>query len=314
MNAAAVALEKIVVVTHATRLDQLVTRFNTRNQARFYIEHNGGDFTDYVREDDAYRKALDVLLPHLAATGAKTQTVPRDLLSTFLFTERDLVVTVGGNGLVVNTAKYALGHPIVAINPEPTRFEGVLLPFGVPDGLRAVQRVLEGRARERQVTLAEARTDDGQSLLAFNDFFVGARTHVSARYRLTWDGRTEHQSSSGILVSTGAGSTGWLSSVFNMTAGVLRQFGHDEPPAPLHLAWDDPRLCFVVREPFINKRASASLVAGLLPEGTGLVVESLMPGVGTIFSDGVEDDFIAFNSGMRVHLGAARRKARLVWT
>ena len=52
-----------------------------------------------------------------------------------------------------------------------------------------------------------ARLNDGQRLLAFNDFLIGHRTHVSARYRLTWHGRTETQSSSGILVSTGAGST-----------------------------------------------------------------------------------------------------------
>ena len=53
--------EKIVVVTRKTRLEELVERFNSRGQAKFYIEHAGGDFSDYVREDEAYRRALEQL-------------------------------------------------------------------------------------------------------------------------------------------------------------------------------------------------------------------------------------------------------------
>ena len=51
--------EKLVIVTRRTRLEELIARFNTPGQARFYIEHAGGDFGDYEREHDAYRRALD---------------------------------------------------------------------------------------------------------------------------------------------------------------------------------------------------------------------------------------------------------------
>src|SRR6478752_7184249 len=85
---------------------------------------------------------------------------------------------------------------------------------------RALDRVLTGHAAFRQVTLAEARLSDGQRLLAFNDLFLGAASHVSARYRLDAGSGFESQSSSGVIVSTGAGSTGWLSSIFTMASGV----------------------------------------------------------------------------------------------
>ncbi|HXK39819.1 MAG TPA: NAD+ kinase, partial [Candidatus Paceibacterota bacterium] len=52
---------KLIIVTRKTRLQELVERFNTRSQAKFYIEHAGGDFNDYEREDDVYRSSLDVL-------------------------------------------------------------------------------------------------------------------------------------------------------------------------------------------------------------------------------------------------------------
>lgn len=52
---------KTVMVTRKTRLEELIERFNTRSQAKFYIEHAGGDFADYEKEDDAYRRALEAV-------------------------------------------------------------------------------------------------------------------------------------------------------------------------------------------------------------------------------------------------------------
>ena len=49
--------EKLVIVTRRTRLEELIARFNTPGQARFYIEHSGGYFGDYEREHDAYRRS-----------------------------------------------------------------------------------------------------------------------------------------------------------------------------------------------------------------------------------------------------------------
>jgi NAD kinase len=122
---------KIVVVTRKTRLEELIERFNTRSQAKFYIEHAGGDFADDEKEDDAYRRALDGLRNSMDF-GIPHQLIDRSLVSTFLFQEHDAVITLGQDGLVANTAKYAGSQPIVAVNPEPTRFDGVLLPF-MPD-------------------------------------------------------------------------------------------------------------------------------------------------------------------------------------
>ena len=44
--------ERLVVVTRRTRLEELVDRFNTRGQAKFYIEHAGGAFGEYENEQE----------------------------------------------------------------------------------------------------------------------------------------------------------------------------------------------------------------------------------------------------------------------
>jgi hypothetical protein len=301
--------EKVVLVTRKTRLEGLVERFNSRGQAKFYIEHAGGDYSEYQREDDAYRASLDVLR-RAVEVGLKTQVVERSLVPTMLFTEKDVVVTAGQDGLVANTAKYVGTQPIVAVNPDPERFDGVLLRFPPAEARAALRQVLDGRAAFREVTLAEASLNDGQRLLAFNDLYIGSRTHVSSRYRIAFGGRAEPQSSSGVIVSTGAGSTGWLSSVFNMAAAVAG-LGGGRAGASLQLPWEDPRLVYVVREPFRSRQSRIELAAGLIEAGQELTLVSQMPSDGVIFSDGVEADALDFNAGATVRLHAAERRSRL---
>jgi hypothetical protein len=267
-------------------------------------------FDDYDAEDSAYDEAVQSLLRELDF-GLPIKQVDRAFVPNFSFFTAAVVVVVGQDGLVANTAKYVGDLPIVAVNPDPQRIDGVLLPFQVHEARRAVSRALENRAKVREVTLAEVQLNDGQRLLAFNDFFLGAASHVSARYRLRVADREEPQSSSGVLVSTGAGSTGWLSSVFNMAQGIAT-LGQRDPAEPVRLSWEDRRLMWVVREPFASKHSQAGLVAGLLEEPGELVVESQMPEGGVIFSDGVEADALQFNSGSIARVFASRQRARLV--
>lgn len=309
-NGEQAGFEKVVLVTRKTRLAELVERFNTQAQAKFYIEHAGGDFREYELEDDAYRKATEIVRRSVEV-GLKVQLVDRGLIPPFTFLPQDIVVTLGQDGLVANTAKYVGSQPIVAVNPDPERFDGILLPF-LPEQVHAViEKVAEQRYRVRPVTLAEATTSDGQRLLAFNDLFIGAQSHVSARYRIKWKGKAEPQSSSGVLVATGAGSTGWMSSVFNMAAGVEGLTG--EPTMkPMYFPWEDRRLLFVVREPFVSRHSKADVVAGWIEAKQTLELESQMPSGGVIFSDGIESDYVQFNSGTQVTVGAAAESAQLV--
>lgn len=180
--------EKVFVITRKTRLAELVERFNTVGQARFYIEHAGGDFEEYEREDVVYRKAVEETRRSLPSE-IKVHALDRSQVPTVLFSERDLIITLGQDGVVANTAKYVKGQPIIAVNPDPERFDGILMPFLPSDVRDAIAAVLGGREHMREVTMAEARLQDGQRILAFNDLFIGASSHVSARYKITLQGR-----------------------------------------------------------------------------------------------------------------------------
>ena len=85
---------KIVLVTRPTRLAELVIRFNTVSQARFYVEHQGADFSDYLREDETYHHALVATQKTLARIG-RVQTVDRGFFLNFVFVSNDTIVTLG---------------------------------------------------------------------------------------------------------------------------------------------------------------------------------------------------------------------------
>ncbi len=299
---------RFLLVYRKTRLQELVERFNTWPQAKFYLEHNQVDTQDYLEEHDLYQKRLVEAEKILKAQG-RFQLLDRGFLPSYQFSPSDIVVVIGQDGLVANTLKYLQGQPVIAINPDPGRWDGKLLPFEIGDLSGVVNRTEMGKVEMESVTFAEARTNDGQRMLAINDLFIGPRSHTSARYKLCWDGRDEMQSSSGIIVSTGFGSTGWFQSIL---AGAIGVAGTDAHKLQAGFAWSEERLQFAVREPFPSNTTGTSLVFGKVTSEIPLVLESLMPENGVIFSDGIEQDYLAFNSGSVVTVGIAETKGQLV--
>ena len=325
---------KIVLVTRATRLAELVVRFNTVSQARFYVEHQGADFGDYLREDEAYHNALVETQAVLSQLG-RVQVIDRGFLPNFVFGPEDTVVTLGQDGLVANTIKYLHRQPVVGVNPDPARWDGKLLPFKVGDLKELIPEVLTRRRPIKSVTMAKASLNNGQTMYAVNDLFIGPKSHGSARYVIRCGEAGETQSSSGVIVSTGLGSTGWLKSLLTGAAAITQSAGSilaqrvvgesvgaDErhwktgpkvrPNVRTEFAWDANYLFFTVREPFPTHTTGASLVFGRVTPESPLQLQSQMAENGVIFSDGIEKDFLEFNSGTQASIGLAERKGQLV--
>jgi NAD kinase len=308
---------KLVIVTRTTALEELVERFNTRDQARFYIEHMGGRFDEYQAAHNAYKVAL-AFLRDAIPRSVRTQWIDRSFLPNFTFGPEDLVVVLGQDGLVVNTAKYLREQLVVALNPDPARIDGLLLPFEYPAAAAAIDHALNSAGSKiwRDVTMAQAVLNDGQSLLALNDLFIGQKTHTSARYQLRYRDRQENQSSSGIIVSTGAGSTGWNRSIVTGASGIVQALAAKTKIKDLRdryrFDWEAHYLVFNVREPFPSKTSGAELIHGKIEPKHPLEIVSHMPQNGVIFSDGIEEDRLEFNSGTIARITLANQTLRLV--
>lgn len=292
---------RVVVVTRATDYQALLERHGTREQARFFLETRGQDIEDVERRHRRFEEVLGEISRAVPMKWRRSRIVRADL-NRFVFEPEDIVTCVGQDGLVANAAKYLTGQLVVGINPDPERNDGVLVPHRAKDAARLLAAAAEGRAVVEERTMVEARVDDGQKLLAANEIFIGHRTHQSARYRVLWRGKEERHSSSGVVIATGTGATGWARSI------VLGRRGDaSKLPRPT-----DPRLAFFVREAFPSIATGTSIMEGAVTTEDTLAVVSEMNEGGTLFGDGIEDDAIDFRWGLRASIGVAKQRLRLV--
>jgi NAD kinase len=289
---------RIRLVTRKTRLDDLIVRHNTIAQARFAIESQGGSFLDIENEHRQFCEVKSQVQGILDSYG-RLELLPREYVPNYIFGADDLVVCLGQDGLVANVLKYLPSQKVVGVNPDTNRWDGVLLPFDLARLNTSMKRIIDNKIPVKEVKLAEATFNDGQIIRAVNDLFIGASSHVSARYAISFKESTERQSSSGIIVSTGLGSTGWYSS---LTVGASS------------LAWDisSNELRFTVREPFHSKTTATNLVRGVLIGKDKLTVESNMGEKGVVFSDGIEADSVEFNAGSIVNISVSSQSGWLL--
>lgn len=302
---------KVVLVTRRTRLEELVARYHTLAQARFYIEHLGADFSDYMLEHETYVTARQTALATLQSQG-RHQVIDRSFLPNFVFAPDDIVVALGQDGVVANTMKYLDGHPLVGVNPDPLRFDGILLPFQPMDLGRILEETSRDRRPAKSITMAEATLNNGEKLLGVNDLFIGPRTHVSARYEIELGGSREVQSSSGVIVSTGLGSSAWMKSVVTGSLAIADAYGASQSRGYKPWDWGADILKYAVREPFPSRSSQATMIFGQVERNQKLMLHSLMPENGVIFSDGIEADYLSFSSGMVAEIGVAEKQGVLI--
>lgn len=304
-------LDKVVIVKKRTRLENLVDRYTTTSQVKFVLESRGESFDFYRLEDEVYKKGLRIVSELLPKT-LRVQQLDKDLLSTFQFSDRDIVVVVGDDGLVVNTAKYIGTQPLISVNPDTERNDGVLASCTKYNFLQVLLDTLKGETDFERLTMAEARFDDDRVLYALNDFFIGAKGKAAARYEIEYDKEKEKHISDGVIVSTGTGSTGWIKSIF--TGAYSLATGEPNIPEEVGVPFqrDSQYLMFAVMNPFTSKISGVGLTNGLLYRESPLKIKSQMPEKGVVFSDGIEDDYIKFTAGSVVSIQPAARKIQLV--
>ncbi|MDX2680572.1 hypothetical protein [Streptomyces soliscabiei] len=295
---------RAVLVHRTTEYEELVARHGTHGQAAFFLSSRGREIEEVADRHRRTRRALAEVTAAIPLTWRHTR-VERADLDRFLFAPEDVVVVVGQDGLVANVAKYLSGQPVVGIDTDPGRNPGVLVRHRPEDSRTLLPCVLAAGTGTAELTMVEAVADDTQRLLALNEIYLGAAGHQTARYRLGLDddgGVVEAQASSGVLVGTGTGATGWIRSVWQERDGG----GRLRLPGPT-----EDRLVWFVREAWPSPATGTSLVAGELAAGDRLTLtvesERLIA-----FGDGIESDAVELTWGQRVRVGVCGQRLRLV--
>jgi len=298
------ATPRIVIVHRRTELQELLDRHATRGQAEFFLSTRGRSIQDVQDRHDRLTDALAAVRASIPADWRQAE-VERADLSRFLLTDEDIIAVVGQDGLVANVAKYLNGQPVIGIDPEPGANPGVLVRHTPAAAAALLAAGDVARLRCQELTTVTATLDDGQQLSALNEVFVGHASHQSAKYTLAAPsftqagGQTERQSSSGLIVSTGTGATGWC-------ASIALERGGRALPTPT-----DPRLAWFVREAWPSPVTGASLTEGVLEAGEMLRITVASDQL-VVFGDGMEDDRLTGSWGQEITVQLGQRPLRLV--
>ncbi len=294
------ATPRVVVVSRQTEYAALLARHGTREQARFFLATRGRTLEALEATDSEFRAAMVAVSAAIPVEWRRTR-IDRGDLDRFLFEPEDLVVAVGRDGLVANVAKYLSGQLVIGCNPDPARNEGVLVRYAPAAAAKLIPAAAAGDIGVEERTMVAAALDDGERLLALNEIFAGHQSHQSARYRLAVDGREERQSSSGIVITTGTGATGWGRSI------ALERHSGLVLPRPAERA-----LAYFVREAWPSVATGATLTEGRVGDDAALAINSEMNEGGVIFGDGIESDRLEFGWGRRLEVRVADERLRLV--
>jgi len=290
---------RVVLVTRPSEFTLLLARHATRGQAAFQLTQRAQS----IDRVEAQHHTQDAALAKARAavpSGWTMAEVNRDDLDRFLFGANDIVVAIGQDGLVANLAKYLTGQPVIGITPDPASSEAVLTRHAItalPGLLSALER---NAAQTESRTMIEAKVPNGPSLRALNEIFVGHRSHQSARYLLRQGETEEYQSSSGLIVASGTGITGWARSILTATGKTAA------------LAPSDARGIYLVREAWPSRTSGTTLNFGPVTAAQPLGVVSRMNTGGVIFADGIEQDFLDFDFGVSVQIAPSAARLTLV--
>ncbi len=216
-------------------------------------------------------------------------SVKKDMLE-----DADLVITFGGDGTFVKAANLIENSYILGINAEPDKSEGALTTLKINE-IKKLKEIAKGnfKIQEMQrakIILNEKVLDEN----AINEIYIGtvSQFHTS-RYKLKFKEKQEEQRSSGVLVTTGAGSAAWFCS-----AGG-KQFD-----------CQDKKLKFLVREPYVGKRVFIpTLLEGEILPGEKLILESTRDLWGVV---SINDSIYPFNTGDVVEIMLSEKPLKVI--
>jgi len=182
----------------------------------------------------------------------------------------DLILSVGGDGTLLEVSRYAGDTPVLGVNSDPTRSTAF---FCAADrdtiGQRFGDLLNDALKLTRLTRLQLTINDQPLPFYALNDLLIAHFNPAAmAVYDLTIGDENERQKSSGIWLSTAAGST----------AGIRAAGGR---VLPLH----SRKRQYLVREPYAGNGQRYRLLKGMVPPGAAIEVTSRMRR-GRVFIDG----------------------------
>jgi NAD+ kinase len=217
-------------------------------------------------------RSLAIVKEALKNRGLEVVSVLREEMSRVENTDGrfGLVVVVGGDGTFLEAAHWTGRVPILGVNSDPSRSVARFSACRALGFTQLLEAWATGKVKPVRVPRMSVAVN-GKTLQwpVLNEVLVAAKSPAgTSRYLLKVGKTSEEQISSGVWVSTAAGST----------AAILSAGGKPIP-------YQKEAFQYLVREPFEKKFGRRRLLKGVLAKGKTFEVVSHMK-EGVVFLDG----------------------------
>jgi NAD+ kinase len=227
------------------------------SRIRQLLEDEDRSVADIRASHEEHTRSVEVVRRVLEARGIEVEEqkgFPTQVVEGF-----DLVIAVGGDGMVLGVS-HAVRHaiPVLGVNSAPSFSVGYLSGCTADALLETLDALESGALEPLDVQRLQLRV--GDRVIAepvLNDLlFCADNPAMMSRYLLMWPDGQEVQRSSGVWISTPAGSTSALASAGGpILPLVAKQFA------------------FLVREPYAPPGASVRFRSAVLSEHQSLAIE-----------------------------------------
>lgn len=130
----------------------------------------------------------------------------------------DLVISIGGDGTALSSSHYLTEKPLLAVNSDPNKSEGALTTLNINDINSKLDEIKSNNYNIELLERIEVFINNKlQNPLALNEIFMAnEKAYLISKYKLRIMKNNnfieEEQRSSGLIFSTGTGSTAWFKS------------------------------------------------------------------------------------------------------
>ncbi len=290
-------LSKAVIVPKLSKYELDMRRYIlAHDQLMEKYRQEGIDIKKIMNSHERQKNALNELKRYFS----EQQFIPRDNLTSDIAAKASLIISFGGDEHFKYVSHFVDNGLIMGINSDPLTSEGVLNYF-VVDGIEEKLKKLEkGDYAIEEWTRVNAELNRHPVALATSDYLLSKdRRKDMSRHVLEYRNMKEEQKSSGLLVVSGAGSTGW----YDSASGDLYPNG-DKFPKNADYAK------FFVTEPYRGRLTRCRMRLGILEKGEELIVRSLNDDSGILTADSVED--YPFNRGAKAVIKISDKPLRVV--
>ncbi len=243
------------------------------------------------------KSTLDVVIKTLKKYKIKFKLSNRDKLKKNQFKNISLIIAVGGDGTFLRAAHFVDKELLFGINSDVKDKEGFFMKSNKKDFEFKFKKILKNKFKVKKLLRLEAYLDNKKiETLALNEFFIGTRkSYTAAKYTIEINGKKEKQKSSGVLITTPAGSYAWAKSCCKKT-----------------LPLNSKKYQFVVREPYEGKIfKSYKLEYGLLNKNQKVkVISEMLDGV--LVADSVSKEY-SLKNGSKVTIKLSNKYLNVIW-